>query len=238
MAVLKLLRNQTLYATHEAALTAIDQMANNLHDGELWVATYGTSPNAKSILALKRTDGLTIFDNETSSDAITAVINALDATVKDGLDSVDDTQVAEGKHVGVKVVETDGVLTSISVVEKDIVSKDALDAEIAARKAVDGQTGDTYAKNTSANYIAEATSLNDADVKLDAALKTADDAMLTGVTGSNAITVSAKTNKNQTISLKLDDRTKPAGFTNADNVLSITSEGLYLSSIIDCGTYE
>ena len=675
MAVLKLLRNQTLYATHEAALTAIDQMADNLHDGELWVATYGTSPNAKSILALKRTDGLTIFDNETSSDAITAVINALDATVKDGLDSVDDTQVAEGKHVGVKVVETDGKLVSISVVEDDIASaallgttsdtssnqtafgyiakevadrtaaiqaldkpdkpeakkfvtsvsetdgiisvmrgsvtstdktitltdgtdgginlavnvdgttivknvdklavgtvpaekvsvgagtglkatdaqnafkelksaiddvegaaksytivkqtdgldskvreqyrlqqtvgsttefvgdtiqiykdsslkevklqgqelvftyilddgtettlpvnvstflaesefkdglevngdgqvsvkvdessesfltvganglkldgvsnaitnainalnvdaseatdqeqfittnisetngivsnkavsvvygnyapenqingiaktrdtkeyvdtvvanknveaegdiyvkatasdnkvtvatqikkltftqgsentdsqlecesglingsdaavnvtrfvnarigeeiakldsavmstngtnvevqviedngkitavnitadstanKDVLDAEIAARKAVDGQKGQTYAANSSSNYINNATSLNDADVKLDAALKTADDAMLTGVTGSDAITVSAKTNKNQTISLKLDAATKPAGFTNADNVLSITSEGLYLSSIIDCGTY-
>ena len=135
MAVLKLLRNQTLYATHEAALTAIDQMADNLHDGELWVATYGTSPNAKSILALKRTDGLTIFDNETSSDAITAVINALDATVKDGLTPND--QVAEDKHVGVKVVETDGVLTSISVVENDIASKAALDAEITTRGAAD-----------------------------------------------------------------------------------------------------
>ena len=674
MAVLKLLRNQTLYATHEAALTAINQKANDLGDGELWVATYGTSPNAKSILALKRTDGLTIFDNETSSDAITAVINELDATVKDGLDSVDDTQVAEGKHVGVKVVEIDGKLVSISVVEDDIASAallgtkndskenqtafgyikketadrtaaiqaldytdsavakqfvtsvsetdgiisvsrgevtsadktvtlngsadgnidlavnvdgttivktggqlavgtvpakkvsvaegtglnandaqvafkelksaidnvdgkaksytivkentgldskvreqyrlkqiigenetfvgdtiqiykdsslkevklqeqnllftyiladgtdttlpvdvstflaesefkdgldvnnhvvsvkvdatsesfltvganglkldgvsnaitnainalnvdnstatdgatfitteisetnglvsnkavsvvygnyatenqtngiaktvdtkayvdtvvagknvsaegddyvnatasdnkvtvatqignltftrgsgsdstlsgtanklidssdaaqkvssfvnarigeeiakldseitstdgknvevkvkevngkitavnisvdstaniDVLDAEITARKAVDGQNGQTYAANSSSNYIKNATSLNDADVKLDAALKTADDAMLTGVTGSDAITVSAKTNKNQTISLKLDATTKPAGFTNADNVLSITSEGLYLSSIIDCGTY-
>ena len=142
MAVLKLLRNQTLYATHEAALTAIDQMADNLHDGELWVATYGTSPNAKSILALKRTDGLTIFDNETSSDAITAVINALDATVKDGLDSVDDTQVAKGKHVGVKVVETDGKLVSISVVEDDIASAALL-----------GQTTDTKENQTAFGYI-------------------------------------------------------------------------------------
>ena len=72
---------------------------------------------------------------------------------------------------------------------------------------------------------------------MDAALKTADDAMLTGVTGSNAITVSEKAAKNQTISLKLDKTTKPQGFTKGDNVLSITSEGLYLSSIIDCGTY-
>ena len=53
----------------------------------------------------------------------------------------------------------------------DVASKAALDAEIAARKAVDGQTGDTYAANKSANYISGASSLNDADVKLDAALK-------------------------------------------------------------------
>ena len=155
MAVLKLLRNQTLYATHDAALTAIDKMADNLHDGELWVATYGTSPNAKSILALKRTDGLTIFDNETSSDAITAVINALDATVKDGLDSVDDTQVAKGKHVGVKVVETDGVLTSISVVEDDIASKKALDDEIAAREAADTTLTNNLAAEVTRAKLAE-----------------------------------------------------------------------------------
>ena len=160
MAVLKLLRNQTLYATHEAALTAIDQMADNLHDGELWVATYGTSPNAKSILALKRTDGLTIFDNETSSDAITAVINALDATVKDGLDSVDDTQVAEGKHVGVKVVETDGKLVSISVVEDDIASAALLGTK---NDSKENETAFGYIKKESADRTAAIEALDYTD---------------------------------------------------------------------------
>ena len=47
----------------------------------------------------------------------------------------------------------------------------ALASEAAARKAVDGQSGDTYAANTAATYISAATSLNDADVKLDAAIK-------------------------------------------------------------------
>lgn len=49
--------------------------------------------------------------------------------------------------------------------------KNALDAEIAARKAVDGQSGATYSANTTATYISGANSLNDADVKLDAAIK-------------------------------------------------------------------
>lgn len=72
---------------------------------------------------------------------------------------------------------------------------DDLEAEIAARKAVDGQNGDTYAANTGANYISGATNLNDADVKLDTALKGVDDRLdtveekyLTGATvnGVNA----------------------------------------------------
>jgi hypothetical protein len=53
----------------------------------------------------------------------------------------------------------------------DVASATALTAEIAARKAVDGQNGDTYAANTNTNFITGATSLNDADVKLDAAIK-------------------------------------------------------------------
>lgn len=65
----------------------------------------------------------------------------------------------------------DGSVT-YTIGESDIASKTDLDAEIAARKAVDGQSGQTYATNTSANYISGATSLNDADVKLDAAIKT------------------------------------------------------------------
>ena len=144
MAVLKLLRNQALYATHEAALTAINAKAEELGDGEIWIATYGEAPNAKSILAIKRSTGLTVFDNETSSDSITAAINKLDATVKDGLDSVDDTQVAEGKHVGVKVVETDGKLVSISVAEDDIASEALL-----------GKTSDTASEQTAFGYIAK-----------------------------------------------------------------------------------
>ena len=96
--------------------------------------------------------------------AATAAVKALDATVGS-------TTVETGKHVAVEVVETDGKLTGLTVTESDIASNAALDAEIAARKAVDGQEGQTYVANTRTNYISGATSLNDADIKLDAALK-------------------------------------------------------------------
>ena len=172
------------------------------------------------------------------SDAAINVTRFVNARIGEEIAKLDSAVMStNGTNVEVQVIEDNGKITAVNITADSTANKDVLDAEIAARKAVDGQKDQTYAANSSSNYINNATSLNDADVKLDAALKTADDAMLTGVTGSDAITVSAKTNKNQTISLKLDAATKPAGFTNADNVLSITSEGLYLSSIIDCGTY-
>ena len=137
MAVLKLLRNQTLYATHDDALTAVTQKAQELGDGELWVATYGEAPNAKSILALKRTDGLTVFDNEASSDAITAAINELDSTVGS-------TTIESGNHVAVQVVEENGKLISLTIVEDDIASAALL-----------GTTSDTQANETAFGYIAK-----------------------------------------------------------------------------------
>lgn len=173
-----------------------------------------------------------------SNDAAGKISQFVNARIGEEIAKLDSEITSnDGTNVQVKVTEVDGKITAVNIASDKTASASALNAEIDARKAVDGQTGQTYAKNTGTKYIANATSLNDADVKLDAALKTADNAMLTGVTGSNAITVSAKAAKNQTISLKLDGTTKPQGFTNADNVLSITSEGLYLSSIIDCGTY-
>lgn len=62
--VLKLLRNDTLFGTREQALAYITTMAQTLGDGEFWASTYGTAPNAKSILAFKRDTGVTIFDVE------------------------------------------------------------------------------------------------------------------------------------------------------------------------------
>ena len=64
--------------------------------------------------------------------AIAPAIAALDATVGS-------QTVAEGKHVAVEVVETDGVLTGLTVVESDIASAEALatlDAEVQEHEIV------------------------------------------------------------------------------------------------------
>ena len=83
----------------------------------------------------------------------------------------------------------DGSVT-YTIGESDIASKTALDAEIAARKAVDGQNGQTYVANAGTNYISAATSLNDADIKLDTAIKAVSDKVDTAIAGldSNSAT--------------------------------------------------
>ena len=92
------------------------------------------------------------------------------------------TGITESSSVTDAFKKVDEVITekaeSISAALNDLeatkAEKTALDDEIAARKAVDGQTGQTYAANTSANYISGATSLNDADIKLNDALASLD----------------------------------------------------------------
>lgn len=121
MNTLQLLRNTTLYSTHEQALAAVKAKAASLQDGEMWVATYGTNPDAKSLLAVKRDNGVTIFDNEGSSNVITEAINNLDSMVKANLNN-DSTSVEQGKHVGVKLEQENGVLKSLTILENDIAS--------------------------------------------------------------------------------------------------------------------
>ena len=144
------------------------------------------------------------------------------------------TKITESSSVTDALLEVDKVITekaevistALNGLEATKAEKTALDAEIKARKAVDGQNGDTYAANTNVNYIGNAKSLNDADVKLDTALKAVDDAMLTGVVAGDGITVLDNGNKSQTISVKVKN----------DNGIVNDATGLHLGTI-DCGTY-
>lgn len=175
-------------------------------------ALSGTSADASGVTSV---NGAKKYAKEYADEKVASVVASLDADVS-----------GNSTHVTVGVKEESGVITAVTVSESDIASASDLTNEIAARKAVDGQSGQTYAANTNVNYISNATSLNDADVKLDAALKVADDAMLTGVAAGNGITVSTKESKSQTISAKV----------NGDGGIVNDTDGLHLG-VIDCGTY-
>lgn len=177
----------------------------------------------------KGSDATAVAATDTVNQAISKLENQVD-----NAKSAATTVVAEGTDTGnnMSIAETAGAdghkIFTISLT--DVASDAALTAEIAARKAVDGQNGDTYAANAGANYISDATSLNNADVKLDAALKAADDAMLTGVAAGNGISVSAKAGKSQTIT---------AVAVANDPIIEVTASGIATKedAVFDAGTY-
>ena len=118
----------------------------------------------------KGSDATAVAATDTINQAISKLENQVDAAKAAATTKVE--KDAAASHLTLtSATAADGSVT-YTVGENDIAAKTDLDAEIAARKAVDGQNGQTYAANANANYISNATSLNDADVKLDAALKT------------------------------------------------------------------
>lgn len=81
-------------------------------------------------------------------------------------------------HVIVAVAKSeDKTHDIVTVSENDIASAAALTSEIANRKAVTGIEGDAYVKHSTDTIIGEATSLDNADVKLATKLKAVSDAV-------------------------------------------------------------
>ncbi len=122
---------------------------------------------------------------------------------------------------------------TISVLANEVISNEKVTTTAVSKLAesVGGVTNTDgvikYTPKEGANYISGATSVHDATVKLDAAIKTVETNALTGVTGSEAITVS----DGKTVSLKLGTGSK------GDNALVINTNGLYLPNVWDCGVY-
>lgn len=121
---------------------------------------------------------------------------------------------------------------TISVLANEVISNEKVTTAAVSKLAESVGTVDEngvigYTPKTDANYIGKATSVHDATIKLDAAIKTVASGALTGVTGSEAITVS----DGKTVSLKLGTGSK------GNNALVINTDGLYLPNVWDCGEY-
>ena len=153
------------------------------------------------------------------------------------------TNITESSSVTEALLKVDNVITekaeTISAALNDLettkAEKTALDDEITARKAVDGQAGQTYAANTSVNYISEATSLNDADIKLDIALKALDDDVIKSVK-VNGVALGKTSN-----AVNVQISSTPASGTSASPIIVNTDNttGAVTLQIlqIDCGEY-
>lgn len=135
----------------------------------------------------------------------------------------------------------------------DVASEDALEAEVSraetAEKTLAESIGCAYNDSTKVVTAYASTAANayaaTNHVKSDiAALDAEVGKALNGITSANAgIVVGTKSNKSQEITLTLDKTTASTDALNqyADvsngNALQITKNGLYLSSVWDCGSY-
>lgn len=124
-----------------------------------------------------------------SDDSFAGAINHIDGKVKTALDAATAALAAEaetrGKADAQEVIDRNAAITTAVGAEQDRAKgvEEALQAELDATQvgAGLGKYG-AYTAATGANYIATATSLKDADDKLDAALKTTTDGLATEVT--------------------------------------------------------
>lgn len=161
-------------------------------------------------------------------------LEGVDAAIKKSATVVE--KKADDAHITVSSrTETDGhVVYTIGSV--NIASADSITAETETRKAIEGQSGDTYTANTGATYISGATSLNDADVKLDEAIKNLSSSVgKATILAGNGISVDNTPTNGTKVSVKLDNKetTYGSGLELTENGLSIN-----LSEItLDCGTY-
>ena len=160
-------------------------------------------------------------------------LEGVDAAIKKSATVVE--KKADDAHITVTSRTEDGhVVYTIGSV--NIASADSITAETATRKVIEGQSGNTYTANTGATYISSATSLNDADVKLDEAIKNLSSSVgKATILEGKGISVDNTPTDGTKVSVKLDDNgtTHGSGLELTKNGLSIN-----LSEItLDCGTY-
>ena len=221
-------------------------------DGKLTAVTVNEA-NIADADKLADLSGKTVTEVASSNDSIAATLSAATNGTKH-LDIITDASkikmtgftnanalsgITESSSVTDAFKKVDEVITekaeTISDLETTKAEKTALDDEITARKAVDGQNGNTYAANTSANYIGNATSLNDADIKLDTALKALDDDVIKSVKVNNVALGKTSNAVNVQIS------STPASGTSASPIIVNTDNttGVVTLQIlqIDCGEY-
>ena len=156
-------------------------------------------------------------------------LEGVDAAIKKSATVVE--KKSDDAHITVESRTENGHVV-YTIGSDNIASADSITAETATRKAIEGQSGNTYTANTGATYISGATSLNDADVKLDEAIKNLSSSVgKATILAGNGISVDNTPTDGTKVSVKL---------VNEGSGLELTKNGLSinLSEItLDCGTY-
>lgn len=228
---------ESLDVTGDTAVAGQYVAAIEETDGVVAVKTRANVSEAVLNGYTKGSDAAAVAATDTVNQAISKLENQVDAAKAATTKVVEGTDAGNNMTIASTTSDTDGSVT-YTVNLTDVASKAALDAEIAARKAVDGQNGDAYAANAGTNFISDATSLNDADVKLDTAIKTlsgnAHDAM---IARDNVVFSSANTYTDEQIDevyasgVSYTDDKVAAEIALLDSVGSASTTGHYLTSV-------
>lgn len=237
---------------------AIDGAINGLD------VTGDTAVAGEYVAAIEETNGVVAV--KTRANVSEAVLNnytkGSDATAVTSADTVNgaisklENQIDKAKAAATTAVEADAANTHVTVSaatdpttsavtytihEDDIASASDLTDEITARKAVDGQSGQTYSANTGTNYISGATSLNNADVLLDAQVKLNADNIATNADNILKNKVYAGNGISVTGGLSTESGTTVTAVAKSqDPVIEVTSGGIGIkdNAVWDCGTYD
>ena len=183
-----------------------------------------------------------------ATDTINTAISKLEWALDNAVADLDGTALAsEATNLDTTPTGDFKVLTSVVEVDGKIKptteangSKAVVLKEVAATgAAADLSYDDTQSRmGTEENPI---TTVQSAIEKLDNRIDTlGTDALESVTSGNGGIVVGAKSNHTQEITLTLDDSTANTVQTGTgeNNALSITTDGLFLSNVWDCGTYD
>ena len=184
---------------------------------------------------------------EKQIDAVEVQAQASKTIVEEGTDAGDHMSISSRTDAS-----TSSVTYTISLA--DVASENALTAETAARKAVDGVNGDAYTADTNAHYISDANSLYAADQALDTALSSVSDKVdalsgksITGIEmtgGTAAITANTDGTKKITINTdasqlntvnKISGATPIAAGTSVENALQTIYDNVSANKVV--GSY-
>ena len=219
-------------------------------DGKLTGVTV-TETNIADKSLLETLSAKTVTEVASSNESITAALSAATDGTKH-LDIITDaskikmtgftsTDVLSGINATSSVTEAFKEVDKVITDNEQVVSTalDDLDtrvkAEIAARKAVDGQNGETYAANATVPYISAATSLNDADVKLANALASFENDGIKGVQ-VNGVDLPETSSK---VNVQIEASSNAADSANAIVITQDNQTGKLTLALgtIDAGTY-